>query len=173
MRHSGILYVRSKRISSILSERRDVVLKTKKRYTADYFLDVMRNYRMYVETLLQQDELLPSVGVSQYGDESSMPRSGGVTSTVERAAIGLADNPFFKRRAESLDRFDRALSLVQHDSSLLDIHFAVVDIRMRGFRTEDISEITGLSQRTVQRKLRDVAECMSDKYKYVIEVEQR
>ena len=170
MRHSGILYVRGKRIPSILSERCDAVLKTKKRYTADYFLDIMRNYKMYQETLSQQDELLPSVGVSQYGEESSMPRSGGVTSTVERVAISLADNPFFKRRAESLDRYDRALSLVQHDSSLLDIHFVVVNLSMRGFRTEDIAGIVDVSQRTVQRKLRDVAECMSNKYKDVVEV---
>lgn len=129
--------------------------KNENYYTVDKVVEIISEFHTYEARLKAfDDERIPSVGVAQYGIESVMPRANSVSSGVESAAINLTFMPKMMSNMITDMKYlqDRWYRVTDDEDA------AVLQLRLSGASTIEIARLFGVDQRTVQRRLRRIAE---------------
>ncbi|MFD1416816.1 helix-turn-helix domain-containing protein [Oceanobacillus jeddahense] len=123
-------------------------------YTVKKIMDIIKYYHINMNNIntLAAEEM-KSIGVSQYGIESSLPKGNGFSSVVENEAMRQIENTkFFADMITDMkylqDRWHRITD---------EKEAAILKLRLDGYRITDIAEIMGMERTGVYRTLERIA----------------
>lgn len=122
-------------------------------YTVDKVLSIINSYHINVNNVREISREMASVGVSQYGIESSMPKSNTISNVVEKEAMRqLEMSTFFADMITDMkylqDRWDRVTE---------ETEAQILAMRLSGYSATDISMRLKMSRKNVYLKLRNIA----------------
>src|SRR5699024_3311278 len=122
-------------------------------YTVDKILSIINSYHINVNNVREISREMASVGVSQYGVESSLPKSNEISNVVEKEAMRQMEmSTFFSDMITDMkylqDRWDRVTE--ENEAQILAM-------RLSGYSATDISMRLKMSRKNVYLKLRNIA----------------
>src|SRR5690625_3223966 len=124
-------------------------------YDIPKILEIIKQYNIDIKTLAERRKEYASVGVTQYGIESTLPKAQGVNSDVvaNEAIRHVEDNMFFANMETDIkylqDRWDRVTN--ETDAQILSL-------RLDGLSAREIGRILRCTDRTIHVRLRRIAE---------------
>ena len=122
-------------------------------YTVDKILSIINSYHINVNNVREISREMASVGVSQYGVESSLPKSNAISNVVEKEAMRQMEmSTFFADMITDMkylqDRWDRVTE---------ETEAQILAMRLSGYSATDISMRLKMSRKNVYLKLRNIA----------------
>jgi|SRR5699024_5895459 len=123
-------------------------------YTRKKVLEIIKNYRVNMQAIQDNEKYYPSVGVAQGGVDSAMPKARGVTSDpTAQVAIQKADkHDYFSKIKTDIkylqDRLDRVPDRLRD----------TLDLRLAGCTVQEIYHHTNKTQATIYRELNEIAD---------------
>ncbi len=126
-------------------------------YNVEKVLEIIKGYKRNINMLGEMRKEFSSVGVAQYGIEASLPKGNKITNVVEKEVLRQLESSsyFFKIKSDIKylqDRWDRITD---------EKHAQVLALRLDGFPSREIADITEQSERNVNRLLREIAKIIS------------
>lgn len=123
-------------------------------YTTKKVMEIIKHYHINMNNIKTLTNDMKSVGVSQYGIESSLPKSkGGFSSVVENEVIRQIENT--KIYADMVtdmkylqDRWHRITD---------EKEATVLQLTLNGYGSSDVAEIMKMSRSGVYRMLESIA----------------
>ena len=122
-------------------------------YTVDKILSIINSYHINVNNVREISREMASVGVSQYGVESSLPKSNAISNVVEKEAMRQMEmSTFFADMITDMkylqDRWDRVTE---------ETEAQILAMRLSGYSATDISMRLKMSRKNVYLKLRNIS----------------
>lgn len=122
-------------------------------YTVKKILEIINLYHININNVRDLTRDIASVGVAQYGIESSLPRGNTISNIVEKEALRqIETNAFFAQMMTDIkflqDRWDRVTN--EQEAQILSL-------RLTGYSVRDISERLKISRKSVYLKLENIA----------------
>lgn len=122
-------------------------------YNTTKILDIIKMYNHNKKLLAEYKKQYASVGVTQYGIESTLPRASGNSDITANAALQqVASDRYYADIQTDIkyleDRWDRITE--EEDAEILHL-------RLQGYSSRDIAVTLGISKGTIHRRLRGIA----------------
>ena len=124
-----------------------------KDYSVEKILQIIKHYHINIQNLKTLERDMRSVGVSQYGEESALPRGNKISNVVESEALRQIENSKFW--AEIItdikylqDRWHRVTDKQE---------VMVLNLRLNGYSVSDIAQIMKMDRSNIYRMLRNIA----------------
>lgn len=126
-------------------------------YTVKKIMQIIKHYHININNL--QDmvrEQFKSVGVSQYGVESSLPKGNNISNVVEQEAIRRIEN--IKFWAEMMTDIvyiqDRRYRVTDEKQAM------ILNLYLSGYSTSQVAEVMQMDRTWVHRNLVKIAQAI-------------
>jgi helix-turn-helix protein len=130
-----------------------VKIRNEDYYTINRILDIIKNYHINIENIKEFGRDIKSVGVAQYGIESTLPRGNEISSVVEREVVRqLNQNVFIANMITDIKYVQQRWHRVTNEKEA-----QVLSLRLSGHKAIDIATILGMERTNVYRLLNKVA----------------
>lgn len=123
-------------------------------YSVEKILSIIRQYHINMNNIntLMHDSI-KSVGVSQYGLESSLPKANNISRVVENEVIRREENSmFFAEMLTDMKYLQDRWGRVSDEKEAL-----VLQLRLDGHSISDIAEILKMTRSGVYRMIERIA----------------
>lgn len=112
---------------------------------ADYHINIKNAHNMKYETV--------SVGIAQYGDDAGMPRSGGITRSVENEALRQIENTkYWSKKLTDIKYIqDRWYRITEEKDA------RVLSMRLDGMSVSEIADAEKRDRSSIHRQLTAIA----------------
>ena len=124
-----------------------------KDYSVEKILQIIKHYHINIQNLRMLERDMRSVGVSQYGEESALPRGNKISNVVESEALRQIENSKFWAEIITDIKYlqDRYHRITDEREAM------VLNLRMDGYSVRDIAQIMKMDRSNVYRILRNIA----------------
>lgn len=123
-------------------------------YSINKILEIIKNYRVNMNNIRNQNNDLSSVGVSVYGVEASLPKGNGTSDIVATEAFRLIEGTkhFANIKTDMKYLQDRWHRVTDEKQAM------VLSLSLDGLSVEEIANIQEVSRSSVYRTLTNIAE---------------
>ena len=124
-----------------------------KGYSIEKILQIIKYYHVNIQNLRELERDMRSVGVSQYGEESALPRGNKISNVVESEALRQIENSKFWAEIITDIKYlqDRYHRITDEQEAM------VLNLRMDGYSVSDIAQIMKMDRSNVYRILKSIA----------------
>ena len=124
-----------------------------KDYSVEKILQIIKHYHINIQNLRMLERDMRSVGVSQYGEESALPRGNKISNVVESEALRQIENSKFWAEIITDIKYlqDRYHRITDEREAM------VLNLRVDGYSVRDIAQIMKMDRSNVYRILRNIA----------------
>lgn len=122
-------------------------------YTVKKILSIINSYHVNIENAKDLSREMRSVGVSQYGIESTIPKSNTISNVVEKEAIRQMNmSSFFAEMMTDIKYLQDRWGRITDEQDAI-----ILSMRLSGYSVSVISERVKVSRKTVYLRLEDIA----------------
>ena len=126
---------------------------TKDYYSINKILCIIKNYHINIKNMKELQVEARSIGVSQYGIESSLPKGNNISSVVENEVLRQIENTkFWADVATDIKYIQERLHKITDEQEAKALH-----LRLDGCSVVEIAKLLGLERAHVYRLLKNVA----------------
>src|SRR5690606_13462132 len=124
-----------------------------KGYSIEKILQIIKYYHVNIQNLRELERDMRSVGVSQYGEESALPRGNKISNVVESEALRQIENSKFWAEIITDIKYlqDRYHRITDEKEAM------VLNLRMDGYSVRDIAQLMKMDRSNVYRMLKSIA----------------
>lgn len=124
-----------------------------KDYSVDKILQIIKYYHVNIQNLKTLERDMRSVGVSQYGEESALPRGNKISNVVESEALRQIENSKFWAEIITDIKYlqDRWHRITDEQEAM------VLNLRLNGYSVRDIAQLMKMDRSNVYRMLKSIA----------------
>ena len=122
-------------------------------YSINKILQIIKYYHINMQNLKVLERDMRSVGVSQYGEESALPRGNKISNIVENEALRQIENTKFWAEIITDIKYlqDRWHRITDEQEAM------VLNLRLSGHSVRDIAQLMKMDRSNVYRMLRSIA----------------
>lgn len=122
-------------------------------YSISKILKIIHMYHVNMINIKEMERGLASVGVAQYGIESSLPKGNAISKVVENEAIRLADSSrYWAETVTDMKYLQDRMYRINDDKEAM-----ILNLRLNGISIAEISYIMRIDRTNVYRNLRKIA----------------
>lgn len=126
---------------------------TKDYYSINKILNIIKNYHINIKNMKELQIEARSVGVSQYGIDSSMPKGNTISSVVENEVLRQMENvKFWADMATDIKYVQERLHKITDEQEAKVLH-----LRLDGCSVVEIAKLLGIERAHVYRLLKNIA----------------
>ena len=124
-----------------------------KDYSVEKILQIIKCYHVNIQNLKELERDMRSVGVSQYGEESALPRGNKISNVVENEALRqIEKTKFWAEIITDIKYLQERWHRITDEQEAM-----VLNLRLNGYSVSDIAQIMKMDRSNVYRMLRNIA----------------
>src|SRR5690606_8486322 len=122
-------------------------------YSINKILQIIKYYHIHMQNLKALERDMRRAGVSQYGEESALPRGNKISNIVENEALRQIENTKFWAEIITDIKYlqDRWHRITDEQEAM------VLNLRLSGHSVRDIAQLMKMDRSNVYRMLRSIA----------------
>lgn len=123
-------------------------------YSTDKVLEIMKDYKVYIQTINDLRNSYASVGVGQYGIEATLPKGNNISNIVEREALRQLDNSkLLSDRMTDINYIQNRWDRVTNEQDAI-----ILNLRLSGYNIVTIAHKLNCSRYQVHKRLKIIAD---------------
>lgn len=124
-----------------------------KDYSVEKILQIIKYYHVNIQNLRELERDMRSVGVSQYGEESSLPRGNKISNIVENEALRqIEKTKFWAEIITDIKYLQERWHRITDEQEAM-----VLNLRLNGYSVRDIAQLMKMDRSNVYRMLKSIA----------------
>ena len=122
-------------------------------YSVEKILQIIKYYHINMQNLKVLERDMRSVGVSQYGEESALPRGNKISNIVENEALRqIEKTKFWAEIITDIKYLQERWHRITDEQEAM-----VLNLRLNGYSVRDIAQLMKMERSNVYRILRSIA----------------